>query len=119
VYGRPEILHSRAIGSFIMRMYGFGPRQMSQMNGKSSPIFSPSGILASVAPGLFAASAIMSAELRRESCTGGLSINWPSLMAAPRQQQNRRALRVALLCRACCATAAMRAPVIFIGRFWL
>ena len=34
-----------------------------------------------MAPGRAAAWAIMSAELRRESCTGGLSINWPSLMA--------------------------------------
>eukprot|EP00964_Phaeocystis_antarctica_P125987 scaffold89702_cov66-Phaeocystis_antarctica.AAC.3 len=51
------------------------------MNGKSSPMRSPSGVLASVAPGLAAASAIMSADDRRESFTGGL-INWLSPMAA-------------------------------------
>ena len=67
MYGRAEILHSRDIGIFIMRMYGFGPRQTLQMNGKSSPMRSPSGVLASVAPGLAAASAIMSADDRRES----------------------------------------------------
>ena len=32
-----EILHSADIGDLIMRVYGFGPRQASQMIGKSSP----------------------------------------------------------------------------------
>lgn len=36
VYGRVEILHSRDMGSFIMRTKGFGPRQVSQICQRSS-----------------------------------------------------------------------------------
>eukprot|EP00964_Phaeocystis_antarctica_P028377 scaffold16003_cov57-Phaeocystis_antarctica.AAC.1 len=75
-----------------MRMYGFGPRHTLQMNGKSSPMRSPSGVLASVVPGLAAASAIMSADDRRESCTGGL-INWLSPMAVEAAAAHRGTAR--------------------------
>ena len=42
--GEPEILHCLPMSDLSMRTYGFGPRHLSQMIGKSSPRLAAVGV---------------------------------------------------------------------------